>query len=47
VRGVDGTHSIAKAGRMIGFEPKVELEEGMRRSEARLGTQGIIPGRRS
>ena len=29
-----GTYSIDKARRLLGFEPKVDLAEGMRRSEA-------------
>lgn len=36
-----GTYSIAKARRMLGFEPRVGLEEGMRRSEAWLRAQRI------
>lgn len=37
-----GTYSIAKARAMLGFEPKVALEEGMSRSEAWLHAQGIL-----
>lgn len=39
-----GTYSIEKARRMLGYEPKVELEEGMRRSEAWLREQGLLAG---
>ncbi len=42
-----GTYSIAKARRLLGFEPRVALEEGMRRSEEWLRAQGIIDGRGS
>lgn len=38
-----GTFSIAKARRMLGYEPKVSLEEGMRRTEAWLRATGRLP----
>jgi nucleoside-diphosphate-sugar epimerase len=38
-----GTFSIAKARRMLGYEPKVDLTEGMRRTEAWLRETGRIP----
>lgn len=41
-----GTYSIAKARRLLAFEPRVGLEEGMRRSEEWLRAQGILTGRR-
>ncbi len=37
-----GTYSIAKAARLLGYEPRVSLEEGMRRSEAWLRAQGLL-----
>jgi nucleoside-diphosphate-sugar epimerase len=37
-----GTYSIAKARRELGFEPKVDVDEGMRRTEAWLREQGMI-----
>jgi nucleoside-diphosphate-sugar epimerase len=37
-----GTFSIAKARRMLGYEPKVDLTEGMRRTEAWLRETGRI-----
>jgi len=38
-----GTFSIEKARRMLGYEPKVSLEEGMRRTEAWLRETGRLP----
>jgi nucleoside-diphosphate-sugar epimerase len=38
-----GTFSIEKARRMLGYEPKVPLEEGMRRTEAWLRETGRLP----
>ena len=37
-----GTYSIAKARRVLGYEPRVGLEEGMRRTEAWLRERGMI-----
>ncbi|HEY6780745.1 MAG TPA: NAD-dependent epimerase/dehydratase family protein [Thermoleophilaceae bacterium] len=37
-----GTYSIAKARRMLGYEPAVSLDEGMRRTERWLGEQGLL-----
>ncbi|MCY1176637.1 hypothetical protein D9M73_169180 [compost metagenome] len=37
-----GGVSIAKAQRMLGYQPKVDLEEGLRRSEAWLREGGQI-----
>jgi nucleoside-diphosphate-sugar epimerase len=39
-----GTYSIAKARALLGFEPQVSLEEGMRRSEEWLRTKGMLAG---
>ncbi len=39
-----GSFSLAKARKLLGFEPKVGLAEGMRRSEAWLREQGEITG---
>lgn len=36
-----GTYSIAKARRMLGYEPAVDLDEGMRRVAAWLDEQGL------
>lgn len=38
-----GTFSIEKARRMLGYEPKVSLEDGMRRTEAWLRETGRLP----
>jgi len=38
-----GTFSIEKARRMLGYEPKVSLEEGMRRTETWLRQTGRLP----
>jgi nucleoside-diphosphate-sugar epimerase len=38
-----GTFSIEKARRMLGYVPKVSLEEGMRRTEAWLRETGRLP----
>jgi len=38
-----GTFSIEKARRMLGYEPKVGLDEGMRRTEAWLRETGRLP----
>jgi len=40
-----GTYSISKARRMLGYEPRVGLEEGMRRSEAWMRESGLLDGR--
>lgn len=37
-----GTYSIDKARRVLGYEPEVDLAEGMRRTEAWLREHGII-----
>ncbi|MDP7724003.1 NAD(P)-dependent oxidoreductase [Mycobacterium sp. TY814] len=37
-----GTYSIAKARKLIGFQPKVALPEGMRRTRTWLATEGLI-----
>jgi len=37
-----GTYSIAKARRELGYEPRVSLEEGMRRVEAWLRAEGYL-----
>jgi nucleoside-diphosphate-sugar epimerase len=37
-----GTYSIAKARRVLGFEPEVDLAEGMRRTEDWLREQGML-----
>ncbi|HVM13423.1 MAG TPA: NAD-dependent epimerase/dehydratase family protein [Egibacteraceae bacterium] len=38
-----GTYSIAKADRVLGWSPKVSLEEGMARTEEWLRETGLIP----
>ncbi len=40
-----GTYSIDKARRILGYEPEVSLEEGMRRTEAWLLSEGLISAR--
>lgn len=37
-----GTYSIEKARRVLGYEPRVGLEEGMRRTEAWLKGEGLV-----
>lgn len=37
-----GTYSIEKAGRLLGYAPKIDLDEGMRRTEAWLRDQGLV-----
>jgi nucleoside-diphosphate-sugar epimerase len=37
-----GTYSIEKARRLLGFNPKVDLAEGMRRSEAWARSSGLV-----
>jgi len=37
-----GTYSTAKARRLLGFEPAVDLAEGMRRTEAWLQEHGLL-----
>ena len=37
-----GAYSIEKARRVLGYEPKVTLEEGMRRCEEWLRSEGVI-----
>jgi len=36
-----GTYSIDKARRLLGYEPKVDLDEGMRRTEQWLTDRGL------
>ncbi len=38
-----GTYSIEKARRLLGYIPRVSLEEGMRRTEAWLREEGFLP----
>jgi nucleoside-diphosphate-sugar epimerase len=37
-----GTYSIEKARRELGYEPKIDLDEGMRRTEAWLRAEGML-----
>jgi nucleoside-diphosphate-sugar epimerase len=37
-----GTYSIDKARRLLGYEPAVDLTEGMRRTESWLRSQGLL-----
>ena len=37
-----GTYSIEKARSMLGYEPAVDLDEGMRRSEEWLRGEGLL-----
>lgn len=37
-----GTYSIEKARRVLGYEPAVDLDEGMRRTEAWLSAEGLL-----
>jgi nucleoside-diphosphate-sugar epimerase len=37
-----GTYSIARAREVLGYEPAVDLEEGMRRTEAWLRSDGML-----
>ena len=37
-----GTYSIDKARRVLGYDPQVDLAEGMRRTEAWLRAQGLL-----
>ena len=37
-----GTYSIAKAEALLGWEPAVDLAEGMRRTEAWPREQGLL-----
>lgn len=37
-----GTYSIAKARRMLGYEPRITLAEGMHRTEAWLRHKGLV-----
>jgi nucleoside-diphosphate-sugar epimerase len=39
-----GTYSIAKARALLGFEPRVSLDEGMDRSERWLRAEGLLEG---
>lgn len=38
-----GTYSIAKARRVLGYEPRIDLDEGMARTEAWLRGIGLLP----
>jgi nucleoside-diphosphate-sugar epimerase len=38
-----GTYSIEKARSMLGYEPAVGLDEGMRRTELWLRSEGLVP----
>jgi nucleoside-diphosphate-sugar epimerase len=38
-----GTYSIEKARALLGYEPVVDLDEGMRRSEQWLRGEGLVP----
>jgi nucleoside-diphosphate-sugar epimerase len=40
-----GTYSIAKARRLLAYEPAVDLAEGMTRTEAWLRAEGLLPPR--
>ncbi len=40
-----GTYSIEKARRLLGYEPKVRIEEGMRICEAWARETGLVPAR--
>ena len=37
-----GTYSIGKARRVLGFEPKIDLAEGMQRTERWLADRGML-----
>lgn len=37
-----GTYSIARAREVLGYEPVVDLQEGMRRTEAWLRSEGLV-----
>jgi nucleoside-diphosphate-sugar epimerase len=37
-----GTYSIARAREVLGYEPAVDLDEGMRRTEAWLRSEGLL-----
>jgi nucleoside-diphosphate-sugar epimerase len=39
-----GTYSIEKARSMLGYEPAVDLDEGMRRTEEWLRAEGLLAG---
>jgi nucleoside-diphosphate-sugar epimerase len=41
----EGTYSIEKARRLLGYEPKVGLDEGMAATEAWLQEHGLLRGR--
>ncbi|MFN8164364.1 MAG: NAD-dependent epimerase/dehydratase family protein [Solirubrobacterales bacterium] len=38
----DGGYSIGKARRLLGYEPRIGLEEGMRRTERWLRSEGLL-----
>jgi nucleoside-diphosphate-sugar epimerase len=38
----EGAVSIDKARRVLGYEPRVDLDEGMRRTEAWLRAEGLL-----
>jgi nucleoside-diphosphate-sugar epimerase len=37
-----GTYSIEKARKLLGYEPAVDLDEGMRRTELWLRAEGLL-----
>jgi nucleoside-diphosphate-sugar epimerase len=37
-----GTYSIARAHELLGYEPQVDLDEGMRLTEEWLHRQGLL-----
>jgi nucleoside-diphosphate-sugar epimerase len=40
-----GTYSTEKARRVLGYQPRIDLDEGFRRTEAWLREQGMLDGR--
>ena len=42
-----GSHSIEKARSQLGYEPRVDLDEGMRRAEEWLRAEGLLDPRRA
>ena len=37
-----GTYSIARAREVLGYEPQINLDEGMRRTEEWLRSEGML-----
>ena len=37
-----GSYSIQRARRLLGYSPRVDLDEGMRRTEAWLRSEGLV-----